>query len=83
MVKENLNNIEDTELDLDALEDVSGGVARQTMSDSGLPIPNAVCHKCQVKVTPLRTEKRSGGFTIIWKCNKCGKELTNLEVDFK
>lgn len=81
MVSEILNDAKDTGFGSDSLEDAGGAAA--AMHDSVLSVPNAFCRVCRSMVTPLRTERRNSSFTIIWRCSRCGRELTALDVDFR
>ena len=74
------NNIK--ELDLDALEGVSGGAGNQNNA------PEAYCLQCGCQMNWLRNERIGGGNTGIFvcknvNCTEVGKEKNNLQVRFR
>ena len=84
-MKEVNENIKDTELELDDLSEVNGGMMRSAIPVSTGSIV-AYCKSCGKKlwVAPDPV-KRNGGLTNIFKCTntKCkeyNKEKTNIEV---
>lgn len=77
-------NIKDTELNLDDLSEVNGGLAATSRSGSVI----AYCKSCGKKLKDLGPRKKMGGLTNIFictntKCKEYNKEKTNLEVNFK
>ena len=85
-MKEVNENINDTELELDDLSEVNGGLADKSPALAGSSSIVAYCKSCGNKlwVSP-EPVKRNGGLTHIFKCTntKCkeyNKEKTNIEV---
>ena len=85
--KENLN--------LDDLEDVSGGIALIAGAAANPGVVKAYCRTCNAKLQYLRQDRVNGGNTGVFKCTnthykgpnkKCpryGKEVYNDQVKFK
>lgn len=94
-MKEN-ENIKDTDLDLDALSEVNGGMCNLGLRDDHLSEVGgglalnlgstlAYCKACGKKLKDMGTRRIMGGTTNIFvctntKCKEYNKEKNNLEV---
>lgn len=92
-MKEVNENIKDTELNLDDLSEVNGGMLRSAMpasTDSALASTGSVvayCKKCGKKLKDLGPRRIMGGTTNIFictntKCKEYNKKKNNLQVRF-
>lgn len=85
-MKEVNENIIDTELELDDLSEVNGGLVNNipTRASGGVV---AYCKSCGKQLKDLGPRRIMGGTTNIFictntKCKEYNKEKTNLEVKF-
>ncbi|MBR1383896.1 MAG: hypothetical protein IJ555_08845 [Ruminococcus sp.] len=86
-MKELNENIMDTELELDDLSEVNGGLANNIPARASSGSVVAYCKSCNTRLQDLGSTRRNGGVTNIFKCmnpncSQFGKEKTNLEVRF-
>ncbi len=91
---EEINKNVDTELDIDALDEVSGGVSiidglKKLMNNNVIPDENnAFCKHCGQKVSFIGNERRMGANVSLFVCRNrnCivfGRERDNLQVDWR
>ena len=94
MNENNVINL-DIELNIDELEDVSGGKAKEfyskpstiTINTNPVPELEAYCKVCGKKVNNLGQIRTSGGITGVFKCSNVNcsefnKDRFNTDVDF-
>lgn len=91
---EEINKNVDTELDIDALDEASGGVniideVKNLINNRITPEEtNAYCKHCGQKVSFVRNERKMGANVSIFVCRNrnCivfGRERDNLQVEWK